>query len=101
VAQNLLSVKQLLDSDTSNSKHGKAAVLELLSLDDALFRRVRRVPSKRIPLEISRLLVSFESRKAPQVLGFRARLPLCNDFPAFNECTKKDKLPTFIKFSLR
>ena len=61
MAKNFLSIDELLGSNASYAKHGQTAVLKLLSLDNDLLSRIRRIPLKRIPLEVPRLNICSQA----------------------------------------
>ena len=91
VAEDFLAIHKLLRDDTSYSKHSEAAVLELLGLDNSLFGRIRRIPAKRIPVQITRLGIFTKDGGSLQFPGNGARLPFVYDGPALDESAEKDE----------
>jgi len=80
-----------LGGNASDSKHGKAAVLELLGFDHGLLSWVIGEPAKGVPSVVSRDGVSAKGGSSVKASGLRAGLPELEDGPCLDECAAKDE----------
>lgn len=91
VAKDDLVVGELLSDNAEERKHSKAAVLELLGLDDSLLLGVGRVPAKRIESKITRLGGLKQTTRTAGSLADSLRLPVLLDAVSLNESADKEE----------